>query len=632
MEFLGNILTVDLTRRDIQVSRFDEELAKKYLAGRGFNSYQLFRHVEKGTEPLDAENLLIFSCGLLTGTQVPTSARLHVSARSPHTGFLGSSNVGAHFGAELRASGFQSILIRGRSTKPVFLWIDRGQAEIRDATDLWGQNTWETRARLWQLLKDPKVRIMGIGTAGENLVSYACIMATKGHAAGRTGMGAVMGSKNLKAIAVRGEKTRGDLSDSVKRLVRNYGEEIKEDVHYPYYSKYGNSIFVPWASDMGILCTRNYRQVQFEDAENISGKKSINYVTRPIACHRCPVHCKAEIRIEKGMFAGTEGERSDIEPVVALGSKCGVNNIEAILYLYNLCGKVGLDAITTGSVLAFAMDLYDRGILSKQDTDGIELTWGNYEAMEAMIYRIAAREGFGAILADGVREASRLIGRGAEKFAYHSKGLELPAYDPRGAMGTALGYAVSTRGGDFTSVYVIPEYRWSPEKGREEFGTEKAVDRLSIEGKGRLVKRCLIVSAILDSLGLCKVPALSILGEFDLKREAELTSALTGWQMEADELFTIGERILNVERLFNLRCGADRNEDRIPDKFIQEAVEEGPTKGMKVNLEPMVDQFYEAMGWDTDGNPTEHKLKELDLWEDVTSLQEVEKPTVREKA
>lgn len=616
MEFLGNILTVDLTRGDIQVSRFDEELAKKYLVGRGFNSYELFCHVEKGTKPFDAENLLIFSCGLLTGTQVPTSARLHVSARSPHTGFLGSSNVGAHFGAELRASGFQSILIQGRAGKPVFLWIDRGHAEIRAATDLWGHNTWETRAWLKEIVGDPKVRIMAIGTAGENLVGCASIMTTPGHAAGRTGMGAVMGSKNLKAIAVRGEKSYGDLGDSAKRLIRNYSEEIKEDVHYPYYSKYGNSIFVPWASNMGILCTRNYRQVQFEDAENISGNKSIDYVTKPIACHRCPVHCKAEIRIEKGRFAGTAGERPDIEPVVALGSKCGVNKIEAILYLYNLCGKLGLDAITTGSVLAFAMDLYDRGIISKQDSDGIELTWGNYEAMEAMIYRIAAREGFGAILAEGVREASRLIGRGAEKFAYQSKGLELPAYDPRGAMGTALGYAVSTRGGDYTNVYVNPEYRWSPRKGMEEFGTERAVDRLSIEGKGQLVKRCLIVSAILDSLGLCKVAALSILGEFDLEHEAELTSGLTGWHMEADELFTIGERILNVERLFNFRHGADRSEDRIPDKFIQEAIDEGPTKGMKVNLEPMVDQFYEAMGWDTDGSPTERKLKELDLWED----------------
>ncbi|MFB0546938.1 MAG: aldehyde ferredoxin oxidoreductase family protein [Anaerolineae bacterium] len=614
-DFLDQILTIDLTQREIQISDFREELAKKYLGGRGLNSWQIFKHIAKGTEPLSPENHLVFSCGLLTGTGVPASSRLHVSARSPLTGLLGSSNVGGHFGAELRGAGFQGILIRGRSEKPVFLWIKGGEVEIRDAGRLWGQDAWRTQTSLKEMLNDSRVKIMAIGQGGENAVRYACIMTDRGHSAGRTGMGAVMGAKNLKAIAVRGEKSRREWGHSARAVVRSYLDQIVNAPRYGIYAKYSNTVFVAWADQMGMLATRNYRQAQFEDVEKIDGRRIIDYVTKPRSCYRCPVHCKADLKIERGRFAGTEGDRPDIEPIVALGSKCGLSDVEAVLYLYNLCGQLGIDVISTGSALAFAMDLYERGIISKGETDGLELTWGNDEAMEAMIGKIARREGFGNVLAEGVRQASQIIGRGSEEFAYHSKGLELTAFDPRGAMGTALGYAVSTRGGDFTSVYATPEFRWDPERAKVEFGTERAADRFSIEGKGRLVKRAMIVSAVLDSLGLCKVPILSIICDFDLKSEAELTSALTGWQMEADDLLTIGERILNVEKLFNLRHGGDKEGDKIPDKFTREVLSHGAARGKTVDIEPMVREFYATMGWDTSGNPTPEKLKELDLWE-----------------
>ncbi len=613
-DFLDKILTIDLTRREVQIADFPEDLAKNYLGGRGLNSWQIFKHVGKEIEPLDPENHLVLSCGLLTGTEVPASSRLHVSARSPLTGFLGSSNVGGHFGAELRAAGFHSVLIRGKAEKPVFLWINRGEVEIREADNLRGQDAWTTQTSLKAILNDPRAKIMAIGQGGENLVRYACIMTERGHSAGRTGMGAVMGAKNLKAIAVRGKKRRTERDDQAKAAVRSYLDRIKNAPRYDTYARYSNSAFVTWTDEMGMLSTRNYRQVQFEDAEEIDGKRIIEYVTRARSCHRCPVHCKADLKIEGGRFGGTEGDRPDIEPIVALGSKCGVNDVEAILYLYNLCGQLGIDVISAGSALAFAMDLYERGIISRQDADGLELTWGNYEAMEAMLHKIARREGFGNVLAEGVRQAARLIGKGAEEFAYHSKGLELTAFDPRGAMGTALGYAVSTRGGDFTSVYTTPEFRWEAQKSKEEFGTEKAVDRLSPQGKGALVKRAMSVSAVLDSLGVCKVPILSILSDFALRSEAELTAALTGWQIQADDLFLVGERILNVEKLFNMRHGAGKEQDRIPAKFIHEAVGVGPAKGKTVDIEPMLNEFYAAMGWDAKGNPTPEKLKELGLW------------------
>ncbi len=613
MTFIGNILTVDLTDGHIETAEYDEALARSFLSGRGANSHRLYQEVPAGTDPLGPDNLLVMSCGLLTGTEAPASSRLHVSARSPLTGLLGSSNVGGHFGAKLRAAGYQSLLVRGRSERPVYLSINQDGAELVDATDLWGRDSWETQEVLRERAGDGHARLMAIGPGGEALVRYGCIMTERGHAAGRTGMGAVMGSKKLKAILVRGGDRQRQAGPEAREAVRRYATAIRNAPRYPIYSKYSNTTYVSWADETGILATRNYQRNRFEKVEQIDGKRIIDYVTRSKSCHRCPVHCKAEVKIESGPFAGTEGERPDIEPIVALGSKCGVDDVEAVLYLYNLCGRLGIDVISAASSIAFAMELTEKGILSRSDTDGIDLTWGNHRAMETMLNKIARREGFGAILAEGVAEAARRIGRGAEEFAYHSKGLELTAYDPRGAMGTALGYAVSSRGGDFTSVYAVPEYRWDPERGRQEFGTPASVDRLSTEGKGLLVKRAMSVSAALDSLGLCKVAALSVVGNFSLEAEAELTSALSGWSFSPTDLLSIGERVLNLERLFNLRHGADRSDDRLPAHFLRDGLPEDPNRGGTVDLQPMIGQFYAAMGWDQEGRPTAARLKELGL-------------------
>jgi aldehyde:ferredoxin oxidoreductase len=613
VDFIGKLLIVDLTTGEIEHQKMPEKLVRQFLGGRGINAWLLAQYVGPETDPLGPENVLALSCGLLTGTDAPSSSRLHVSARSPLTGLLGSSNVGGHFGAKLRAAGVQTLLIRGRAPRPVTLWIDGDRVELPDAAHLWGLDTRAAAESLQEELGNT-ARLMVIGPGGENQVRYACIMTGTRHAAGRTGMGAVMGAKNLKAIAVRGQKQRREQDERVRELVRDYVDKIRTAPRYETYARFSNSAFVTWANEVGILATRNYRQVHFEGADRIDGQRLIDYVTRSRSCYRCPVHCKAEIEIREGRYSGTRGERPDIEPIVNLGSKCGVDDPEAVLYLYNLAGSLGIDVISTASALAFAMDLYERGILSTEDTDGIELTWGNAEAMETMMHRIARREGFGAVLAKGVRQAALIIGRGAEAYAYHSKGLELTAYDPRGGMGTALGYAVSTRGGDFTSVYTVPEYRWEPEQGREWFGTEKAVNRLSIEGKGQLVRRTMVVSAVLDALGICKVPVLSVVGDYSLENEAALMAALTDWGMTADELALVGERIVNLEKLFNVRHGASREDDDLPDHFTEERVHDpGPTQGMTVDIQQMVKDFYDAMGWDENGCPTPEKLKELDL-------------------
>ena len=607
------MLTVDLSSGEIGRQYLPEAITRRFLSGRGINVWLLSQQVEPGTDPLGAENVLVFSSGLLTGTAAASSSRLHVNAISPLTGLLGSSNVGGYFGAELRAAGVQTVLIRGRAQHPVTLHIDGERVELREASHLWRLDTRAATDTLQNEL-GKKPRLMVIGPGGESGVRYACILTGTRHAAGRTGMGAVMGSKNLKAITVRGQRQRSEHDEGTTALLRDYVDKVRASPRYETWARFSNTTMVTWADEAGLLATRNYRRVHFEGAERIDGKRLIDHVTRPRSCHRCPVHCKAEIEIREGPYAGTRGERPDLEPIMNLGSKCGVDDPEAVLYLYNLAGDLGIDAISTAGVLAFAMDLYERGIISDDDTGGVELIWGSAEAMATMMRSIASRKGFGAVLAEGVRRAAELIGRGAEAYAYHSKGLALTGYDPRGGMGTALGYAVSTRGGDFTSVYAVPEYRWGPEQGREWFGSEKAVDRLSVEGKGQLVKRSMIASAALDALGLCKVPVLSIVCDYSLRDEAALTAALTGWEITADELALAGERIVNAERLINQRLGAGRADDDLPDHFVEDRVPDaGPTHGMTVDIERLRRDFYSAMEWDDDGVPSPEKLQELGL-------------------
>jgi aldehyde:ferredoxin oxidoreductase len=615
MDIPGKYLEVDLSSRKIKIEPYPPDWVRNYLAGRGANSFLLFRDIGKGVDPLGPENMLVFSGGLLTGTDAPASSRLHVSARSPLTGGLGSSNVGGMFGAQMANAGFQTVVVRGRAEQPCYLLVDGGKCEILNADFLWGKDTWESQSILKRHLEDEGLEIMTIGPAGEGLVRFACILTGRGHAAGRTGMGAVMGSKNLKAIAVRKVRREGRSSEAAREAIKRYHQKILAAPRYLLFSKLSNTFLISWANEMGILATRNYQQATFEAAERIDGRKMIDFVVKHKSCSRCPVHCKAEFLIPEGRFAGMVGERPDLEPIIALGSKCGVGDPQAILHLYNLCSRLGVDVLTMGSVLAFAMEAYEKGILTQKDTEGIDLTWGNDRAMEEMIHRIVRRQGLGKILAEGVQKAAESIGRGAEQFAYHSKGLELTGYDPRGLMATALGYAVSTRGGDFTSVYALPEFKWDAQRGKREFGTEKAVDRFASEGKGPLVRRSIIVSAVLDSLGICKVPALSLIGDFDLRNEAELTSLLTGWEVTGEDLFRIGERIFNLENLFNIRHGKEMGKDLLPEMFRKTPLKDGIGQGAKVSIEPMVEDFCRAMGWDFRGRPTREKLEELGLAE-----------------
>jgi aldehyde:ferredoxin oxidoreductase len=616
MSIFGQILEIDLTTETWKLSDDPQDLTGEYLGGRGLNVKLLYDHIPPGTDPLGPQNILALSCGMLTGTAAPASSRLHINALSPLTGILGSSNIGGGFGTGLRMCNIRQLVIRGRAARPVYLWIDGDAVEIRNAKSLWGKDTWETEKLLKNRLGSEKLKILTIGPGGENGCGFGCIISERDHAAGRTGMGTVMGSKNLKAIVVKPQKSRVAFrpKNNIHEAVKRYLWQMKYAPEYKNMKAHGGAGYVDWADELGILGTRNYRDYHFEDVERIDGKLLQENITRKHGCPRCPVQCKADLRFSAGRLKGKKAVRPEFEPMLALGARCGLNDLQTLVYLDNLCTRLGLDSISAGTVIAFAMDLFDRGIITTSDTGGLDLTWGNGAAMEMLIRQMALGEGFGEILAKGVRQAAQIIGRGAENYAAHIKGLEMAGYHPYNMMGTALGYSVSSRGADFSDIYAALEYKWLPEKATKVFGTPVSSDPRSIQGKAELVRRSMIVGSVLDCLGLCKVPALCLICTYDLVGEAELVSALSDRTVSVSELFLAGERIVNLERLFNQQHGAGISNDLLPGMFFEKEYNAGiaPSKPAEW-MEPMKQEFYKIMGWDDTGHPTAEKLAELGI-------------------
>jgi aldehyde:ferredoxin oxidoreductase len=615
---LGRILDIDLDRGKWSQTPFPENLARKFLPGRGCNVLFLHRNVPAGADPLGPENVLIMSGGLLTGTTAPASSRLHVNALSPLTGLLGSSNVGGHFGPRLRTTGIQTLVLRGRAPKPTYLFIDGKHVQLIGAEDLWGLDTWETQRCIQDAHGDKRLSVMAIGPGGEHGARFACIISDKDHAAGRTGMGAVMGSKNLKAIVVRGringEKTA--FSRQNHDAIRKYIAEMKNTPEFKTLTDYGGAGYVKWADDAGVLSTRNYRESHFEAVDEIDGRLLRKHLVRSKGCYQCPVLCKADLRID-----GKEAVRPEFEPMLSLGSKCGLRDLETLVRLDNLCSRFGLDNISAGSAIAFAMDLFDRGILSRQDTDGLDLCWGNGASMEILIRQMAYQEGLGAILSTGVRRAAEIIGRGAERFAPHVKGLELSGFHPHPLMATALGYAISNRGADFCDIFATIEFKWNPDKISSVIEMPAREDVQTIHSKAPLVKRAMLTGFALDCLGICKIPSLCLVNDFDLKREARLTRDVTGLSMTPEMLFEIGERIANMERLFNYRHGNGVPRDRLPDMFFEkDYTPTGEPIPPHEWMEPMKQAYYEAMGWDAFGWPRKKTLERLGLLEEFPGL------------
>lgn len=615
----GKILRVDLTAGDVSIETLDEAFYRRYLGGRALAAYFLLREVPPRIDPFDPRNKLIFAVSVVTGAPVPGANRFLVAAKSPLTNTYGEAEAGGFWGPELKFAGFDAIIVEGRAEKPVYLWIHDGEAEIRDAGRLWGKTTKETQEEIRKELGDSRIRVAAIGPAGENLVRYACIISEGKYANGRGGMGAVMGSKNLKAVAVRGFMEPKFYDESKLRdLARKFNERMRENPGSVSRSTYGTAELVLPLNELGMLPTRNFREGVFEGAEKISGErmKETILVGRK-GCYACPIGCKRVVVAKEPYATDPDYGGPEYETIASLGSLCGIDDLSAIAYANQLCNAYGLDTISTGVTIAFAMECYERGILTKDDTGGIELKFGNKDAMLRLVEMIAKREGIGDLLAEGVMRAAEKIGKGAEKIAMHVKGKEVPMHEPRGKVGVGLMYAVSPVGADHlqaahdTGLEKLPDV-YKP------LGILEPMDRFSLgPEKVRAIVYLQMWWSLLNCLCMCLFTvAPHPSGVFTVDDVREIVNAVTGWNMSLWELMKVGERGITMLRCFNIREGIGRKDDTLPERLF-EPLPSGPLEGRRISKEELdraISLYYEMLGWDPEnGVPRAAKLYELDL-------------------
>jgi aldehyde:ferredoxin oxidoreductase len=605
--YAGKILTVNLDTGKTQTQPLNMDVARKFIGGIGLGMHLWLDNTKKGVDPLSPENAIVLALGPISGTMFPTAGNGHAFiSKSPETNLLGEAVSHGTFGAELKRAGYDAIILKGKAEKPVYLWIDDDSVQLLDAAHLKGKSPSETEDAIKDEIGDYYVRVAAIGLAGEKLSRIACIINEKTRAAGRTGLGAVMGSKNLKAIAVRGTR---DITvakpDEFMDMVKEFHERMKGPATRKYRTL-GTVENVLINNTLHCMPTRNYTNAHFEDAEKVSGEAiNENYVAKIIACNSCPMRCEHETVIREGPYKGTMA-RMEYESLWALGPYCGVNRLDAIIKAAELCNYYGMDAQSVGVTVGFAMDCHEKGILSHEELGGIDAHFGNAEALVQLVEKMGKREGIGNVLADGVKAAAAKIGKDSKKLAQHIKGLEVTGYDLRCLKTAALSFAVSFRGADHTrsSAYAVDM-------------TGK-VDRFKAErGRGKIVKDLEDVYSLLDSFIVCK----NAKGTFykELADLAKLYTLVTGVEISTEELGTAAERINTLARLINLREGLSRKDDSLPWKVMNEPIpDDGPAKGAVVTqdeLELMLDDYYNVRGWTVEGVPKKEKLKALGLAE-----------------
>lgn len=604
----GKIAKIDLSNRDVKVVPTPEDLKLQYLGGRGGNSKLLFDLTDPTTEPYGERNVIIIGVGPLVGTFAPEAGRFTVTTKSPVNKMLCDGNSGGHFGPELKYAGYDHLIIKGKSNKPVYLFIDNDTIEIRDASHVWGKDVWSAD----KILKDEtdlEAQTAIIGPAGENLVVTACLINNLTRAAGKCGVGAVFGSKKLKGIVVRGTNTVEVYNPEkfMEEAFRTF-EDIFNDPAYKNLSVYGTPALMDIANAQGWLTSYNCKKCSFEKIENINAEAFSKYFTKNKACFMCAIHCSHFYVVKSGKYK-TLGEGPEYEATAGFGSNLGIDDPEAILYMNTLCNKLGLDVMTTARAIGWAMEAYEKGIIEK-DVIGFPLKWGDAERVIELIELIAFRKGFGDILAEGAYAAAKKLG--GEEYVIQTKGLPHSMSDPRGKKAYGLGYAVASRGGDHLRALPTAEYAFSPERAEKMFGTREAANRFGIKGKGRLVAWSENVAALGDSLGICRFATNLIYG-FSVEHMANLMTFATGISFTQSELMKIGERIVNLERLYLVRHGVSRKDDTLPKRWLEEPNPSPGAKGQVVELDPMLDEYYEVRGWTKDGIPTKEKLKELNI-------------------
>ena len=604
--YAGRIAWIDLTEGKVSIKKLDEKIARKYLGGKGLGAYLLYNNVSPNTDPYAPENNLVFITGPLTGTTFPAAARSGVITKSPMSGTFLDSYAGGFFGPHMKYVGYDVVVIKGKARNPVYLLIEGGEISIKEAEKLWGLSSSETENQLRGELKlDTKISVAAIGQAGERLVRFANIITEK-RAYGRGGAGAVMGSKNLKAVVIRGD---GKVPINNQKAYKEIEKRCRKNIaQHPLtkrggvFPSIGTWMTVDLTQKTGTLPTRNWQENTFEYAEEINGDAFKRHEIRSRACFACPIGCS---RDTKASIGGIEfiTEGPDYETVYAFGSNCEVKDTGVIIAADKLCDEYGIDTISCGGVIGFAMECFEKGLISQKETGGMQLSFGNGDALIEVIHLIAKREGIGHLLSEGVRIASKQI-EGSSSFAIHSKGLEFPGYDPRGMKGQGLTYALSDRGACHVRSNTIRT---------ELLGRPYPIDQYAYEGKPAMVRDLQLDYATYDCLIACIFGAFAI----TLQDYADVIAAITGWPFTQEELRLIAERTWNLTRLFNVREGFTRKDDTLPERIFTEASTRGPSNDQvmeKASFERMLDEYYQIVGWDKrNGIPKDKKLKELGL-------------------
>ncbi len=622
--YSGRILRVDLTRLAVEVETLQESFYRKYVGGSALGLYYLLRECPAQADPLGPENVLVLAIGPTAGAPFAGNSRLAVTAKSPLTGLAGDSQVGGYVGAELRFAGWDAVVVKGRAERPVYLWISDGKVEIRDAGHLWGRGTVETEEVVRQELGEPRACFLAIGPAGEKLARIAAIIHHGSRAAGRNGLGAVMGSKNLKAVAVRGTGRPAFAAPEALRAVARRGVAgARTDPGMLDLTAHGSAGLVEPTNASGALPTRNFGEGWFAGAEKISGPTTTATILKDReTCYGCPVRCKRVVEVKEGPFpVDPRYGGAEYESVAALGSYCGVDDLAAVQHCNQLCNHYGLDTISTGATIAFAMECFENGLLTKESTGGIELRFGRADALVEMIHRVGRREGLGNTLAEGSVRAAEVIGPESRRFLIASKGQELPAHMPQFKKSLAVVYAVNPFGADHESSEHDPSY--------EEGASPLHLGRLGQLGlhdppkagslgpeKVRLAVYTQWFFSLLDTVPLCHF-CFSPWSLYDPNDVAEVVRAATGWDTNLLELMQVGERRVVMMRAFNAREGATRVGDTLPDKCFRPLGGSGPLAGASVNREEWreaVDLYYRMMGWDpVAGNPTQATFDRLGI-------------------
>ncbi len=628
MVWKKKIAYINLSTRKITEKLIPKSIRTQYLGGRGINMFLLYNHLSPGIDPFCPENPLLIGTGLLTGIPALGSGRCDIAAKSPITGAIGDSNIGGFFAPQLRMAGFDHLVITGKAEKPVYLLIRDGVIEILDANHLWGKDTFETQSQIRADHEDDNIESLVIGKAGENLVRFANIRTGMKSAAGRTGMGCIMGSKNLKAIAARGTL---DIEFNNTEKLLEYCKEMVDMIMKNRYSraaqKWGTLIIYSATNTTGLIRTKNFQLNQLEDGENIEPEEMDKYTIGMASCYGCPIGCRHRYKLTQGAFAPLYGEGPEYTSLGAFGTMVDCRKMETVLVANHLVNKYGLDTVETGGLIAWAMELYEKGIITENNTDGLKLEWGNDEVLFELIRKITFREGFGDILADGFKMAISKIGKESEYFAIHVKGMSNIHSDERPTPSLALGIATSTRGADHLRSRPAIDLYGLPEDFLEEiYGAPVSSDYRSYNGKSRMVWWHELLYAVTDSLGICKYQTVFIAVHAPKWDEfSKLIFLVTGIELNNSQLMEVGERIYTLERMINNREGFTRKDDKLPERYFKEATPIGlpRVKNKKIDkekFEKMLNEYYALHDWDNNGVPTPQVLRKLGIEETRSHL------------